>query len=97
MADFRQLLPNQQHTFDQVEPTVEPVVTAGTERSVSVCGGVVFSDDGVLCVCSGGVATSLKLISAPVQDVPVWKRALEPVYRFSIGGLAGGKDIRGTL
>ena len=73
------------------------MVTAGTERSVSVCGGVVFSDDGVLCVCSGGVATSLKLISAPVQDVPVWKRALEPVYRFSIGGLAGGKDIRGTL
>ncbi|XP_064397887.1 electrogenic aspartate/glutamate antiporter SLC25A13, mitochondrial-like [Halichondria panicea] len=55
LSDFRQLLPNQQHTFDQIEPAIQPVVVKETERS----------------------------------DIPVWKRALEPVYRFSIGGLAG--------
>ncbi len=36
LADFRQLLPNQQHTFDQIEPAIQPVVVKETERSVSV-------------------------------------------------------------
>ena len=28
-----------------------------------------------------------------LQDIPYWKKALEPVYRFTLGGLAGGEGI----